>query len=31
MGGEIWVESRMGHGARFNFMLPRVEAPMPEA
>jgi signal transduction histidine kinase len=31
MGGEIWVESRMGHGARFNFILPRAEAPANKA
>ncbi len=27
MGGEIWVESRPGHGARFSFILPRVATP----
>ncbi len=27
MGGEIWVESRVGHGARFSFILPSVDAP----
>lgn len=27
MGGEIWVESRLGHGSRFSFILPRVDAP----
>lgn len=27
MGGDIWVESHLGQGARFSFCLPRVAAP----
>jgi signal transduction histidine kinase len=27
MGGDIWVESRLGQGARFHFCLPRIPAP----
>ncbi len=27
MGGDIWVESRPGQGARFSFCLPRIAAP----
>lgn len=27
MGGDIWVESGVGQGARFNFCLPRIAAP----
>jgi signal transduction histidine kinase len=28
-GGELWVESRLGHGARFKFRLPRAHASAP--
>lgn len=31
MGGEVWVESQPGHGARFCFILPRAEAPTSDA
>ncbi len=27
MGGDIWVDSRLGQGSRFSFCLPRVAAP----
>jgi signal transduction histidine kinase len=27
MGGDIWVDSRPGQGARFSFCLPRIAAP----
>lgn len=27
LGGDIWVESRLGQGSRFSFCLPRVTAP----
>ncbi|MDE3228541.1 MAG: HAMP domain-containing histidine kinase [Chloroflexota bacterium] len=27
LGGDIWVESRVGQGSRFSFCLPRVAAP----
>ncbi len=27
MGGDIWVESQLGQGARFNFCLPRIATP----
>ncbi|HEX9035807.1 MAG TPA: ATP-binding protein [Ktedonobacterales bacterium] len=31
MGGEIWVDSRPGRGARFSFSLPRAAAPAAES